>query len=186
VRVNRRRGSPKLEDVTLRSITAPDLSFLKPLTHLWSLDIKLGGTTDLSAIAGMSSIKYLELWQIRGLPNVNVISGLYGLQNLFLQSLPQVEALPPLDDLHHLRRVVLENLKGLTDVESLRTAPSLEEFAFIDAGGKEPGIFLPVLQNPAVRRVSVGFGSMKKNAEFDGLCSEHGRQLALTRRFDYR
>src|ERR1700722_3651571 len=34
---------PCLEDLTLRSITVNDLGFLHNLSHLWSLDIKLGG-----------------------------------------------------------------------------------------------------------------------------------------------
>jgi len=71
---------PALEDVTLRSTTTPNLEFLTPLTHMWSLNIKLGGTTDLGAIRGMPGIKYLELWQIRGLADVSVISGLPGLR----------------------------------------------------------------------------------------------------------
>jgi len=54
-------GLTSLEDLTLRSTTTPDLAFLAPLSRLWSLDITLGGTTNLSAIAGMSTIKYLEL-----------------------------------------------------------------------------------------------------------------------------
>src|SRR5262245_28252095 len=33
----------ELQDVTLRSITTPDLHYLAPLPKLWSLDIKLGG-----------------------------------------------------------------------------------------------------------------------------------------------
>jgi len=33
----------ELEDVTLRSITTPDLQYLAHLPKLWSLDIKLGG-----------------------------------------------------------------------------------------------------------------------------------------------
>ena len=36
----------KLEDVTLRSITTPDLSYLARLRNLWSLDIKLGGNAE--------------------------------------------------------------------------------------------------------------------------------------------
>ena len=39
-----------LKELTLRSITLPDLSLLVPLRHLVSLDIKLGGTKDLSLL----------------------------------------------------------------------------------------------------------------------------------------
>ena len=40
-------GLEKLDDLTLRSITMPDLSLLLPLKRLRSLDLKLGGTRDL-------------------------------------------------------------------------------------------------------------------------------------------
>lgn len=180
-------GLTTLEDVTLRSTTTPNLDFLKPLVHMWTLDMKLGGTTNLSAIAGMPGIKYLELWQMRGLRDVGVISELPGLQNLFLQSLPQVAALPTLERLHHLRRVFLENMKGLSDLQALLTAPALEEFAFVDAKGKDPGHLLPALRSPGVRAVVAGFGSLKKNAEFELLRQEHGKEpLNFSDAFVYR
>ena len=81
-----------LKDVTLRSISTPDISYLRPLHQMWSLDIKLGGIKDLYAIEEMENIKYFELWQIRGLSDIDVISSLTGLQFLFLQSLRQVIA----------------------------------------------------------------------------------------------
>ena len=60
-------GLHALEDVTLRSITTADLRYLAPLTRLWSLDIKLGGIRSFRGIEGKSTIKYLQLWQIREL-----------------------------------------------------------------------------------------------------------------------
>lgn len=168
-------GLRAVEDVTLRSTTTSNLDFLTPLKSMWSLDLKLGGTTDLSAIAGMPGIKYLELWQIRGLQDIRVISELPGLQNLYLQSLSKITTLPPLDRLRQLRRVVLENMKGLGDVSALETAPALEDFRYIDARGKDPAQLLPVLRNPVVRHASAGFGSVKKNQEFDQLRDEHSK-----------
>jgi hypothetical protein len=44
-----------LKDVTLRSISAPDIIYLQPLRQMWSLDIKLGGIKDLCAIEGMDN-----------------------------------------------------------------------------------------------------------------------------------
>jgi len=84
----------QLEDVTLRSITTPDLGFLTPLRNLWSLDIKLGGIRSFAGIEDAVNIKYLEVWQVRELKQVDFITRLPGLQNLFLQSLPHLEELP--------------------------------------------------------------------------------------------
>jgi hypothetical protein len=175
-----------LEDVTLRSTTTADLSFLTPLVNIWSLDIKLGGTTNLGAIAGLTGIKYLELWQIRGLTDIGVISDLPGLQNLFLQSLPHIKTLPSLDRSARLRRVVLENMKGITDLSSLEHAPALEDFGYVGARGKDPSLLLPVLRNKAVSRVWAGFGSEKKNKEFARLRENFGKASpGDTRTFAY-
>jgi len=176
-----------LEDVTLRSTTTQDLGLLAPLKRMWSLDIKLGGTTNLEAIRGMPGIKYLELWQIRGLQDVSVISDLPGLQNVFLQALPLVRSLPSLDSLHHLRRLVVESMKGLRDLSVLETAPALEEFAYIDALGKDPTLLLPALRNPNVRRVSAGFGSQRKNDQFEELRDKYAKApMSSLGRFEYR
>jgi hypothetical protein len=51
-------GLLMLEDLTLRSITTSGLGFLVGLDRFWSLDVKLGGIRDLSAIQGKQSIKY--------------------------------------------------------------------------------------------------------------------------------
>ncbi|MFM8400777.1 MAG: hypothetical protein ACKOAH_23365, partial [Pirellula sp.] len=158
-----------LEDVTLRSITTPDLQYLADLPKLWSLDIKLGGIRGFAGVEGKQSIKYLELWQVRDLRNVDVAGTLAGLQNLFLQSLPHVDSLPGLTDSTALRRIVLENLRGLCDFMALETAPALEEFALLDGTKQTPQQLLPVLSNPRVRRVSAFFGSERKNKEFSQL-----------------
>ena len=63
-----------LEDLTLRSVTAKNFDFLRCLKKLWSLEVKLGGLKDLSALAGMLSLKYLELWQVRGLQDLAPIA----------------------------------------------------------------------------------------------------------------
>lgn len=164
-----------LEDVTLRSITTPDLRYLGDLPRLWSLDIKLGGIRSFAGVEGKQSIKYLELWQVRDLRQVDVTGTLPSLQNLFLQSLPQVESFPRLSGSKALRRIVVENLKGLHDFAALETAPSLEEFALIAGHQQTPQQLLPVLSNPRVRSVSAGFGSKRKNGEFAQLRERHGK-----------
>lgn len=164
-----------LEDVTLRSITTPDLQYLADLPKLWSLDIKLGGIRGFAGVEGKQSIKYLELWQVRDLRNVDVAGTLAGLQNLFLQSLPHVDSLPGLTDSTALRRIVIENLKGLCDFTALETAPALEEFALLDGTKQTPQQLLPVLSNPRVRRVSAFFGSELKNKEFSQLREAHSK-----------
>jgi hypothetical protein len=169
-------GLVELAEVTLRSITTPDIAYLRPLTQMWSLDIKLGGIRNLNAIAGMNGIKYLELWQILGLQDIGVISTLEGLQYLFLQSLPHITALPPLGRLRKLRRLYLENMRGLRDLSALRDTPALEEFLHVSALGLQPEDYTLLFRNPSVKRADVGFGSLKKNERFEQLMKDHGIQ----------
>lgn len=165
----------QLEDVTLRSITTKDVEFLNPLKKLWSLDIKLGGINNFSTIEGMNNIKYLELWQVRGLKDLSFISSLTGLQYLFLQSLINVETLPALDDLSRLRKVHLETMKGLKDISSLGQAHSLAEFTHLSAMNMGMEEYIPLLSNPSVERVCVGFGSDKRNNEFKIMAKRYGK-----------
>lgn len=162
-----------LEDVTLRSITTKNLDFLIPLKSLWSLDIKLGGITNFSALECMDTIKYLELWQIRGLSDISFISTLVSLQNLFLQSLPNVEVLPNLTNLKELRKITLENMKGLHDISSLEHAPSLTEFSHWSAMNMQVEDYIPLLKNPSLKRAAVGFGSDKRNNQFEELVKDY-------------
>jgi hypothetical protein len=178
---------PELEDITLRSITTPDLEFLSNLRKLWSLDIKLGGIRDFRGILGKESIKYLELWQVRELLEIDVVSTLPGLQNLFLQSLPKITKFPQLVKSDRLRRIVVENLKGLTDFTPLQSAPALEEFALLDGKQQTPTQLLPVLNNPSLRRICAYFGSDRKNNEFRQLSDAHAKSAwSLSEPFSYR
>ena len=70
-----------LEELTLRSITLPDLRPLLPLRRLRSLDLKLGGTRDLALLPEVGTLHYLELWLIRGLDDVSMIGRMPGLRS---------------------------------------------------------------------------------------------------------
>jgi hypothetical protein len=118
---------PKLTKITLRSVSTKDISFLLPLKQtLLSLEIKLGGLSDLSLLEGFEQLTYLELWQIRGLEDISFISSLTGLEKLKLESLRNVRSLPPLRRLENLKNIELGNMKGLQDVSTLSEAPVLE------------------------------------------------------------
>jgi Leucine-rich repeat (LRR) protein len=165
----------QLEEVTLGSISTPDLEYVSQLPRLWSLEIKLGGIHSLSAIAGKESLKYLELWRIRGMSDISVISSLTGLQYLFLQEMRNVASIPELSQLTKLRRLHLDNMKGLKDVSAIQGAPSLEQFIHVSAQNILPEEYARLLSNPNLRELAVGFGSQRKNQEFDSLVTRSGR-----------
>jgi hypothetical protein len=156
-------GLTQLYDLTLRSITMPDLSLLLPLTGLRSLDIKLGGTRDLGLLPRIGELWYLELWMIRGLTDVTAVGKMSSLRVLFLQALRQVEALPDLRGATALRRVRLETMKGLHDLRPLATAPALEAVELIDMRHLQPEDLSPLVGLRNLKAVTPGLGSRRRN-----------------------
>jgi len=151
----------QLQRIILRSITLDNINFLRDLKNLWSIDIKLGGIKNLDELQYVENLKYLELWQVRGLVDLLFISNLRTIQNLFLQSLKQVEVLPDFSRCENLRRIYLENMKGLKNIKSLELAPSLEDFQYVSAENFNPEDLIPVLKNSNLKNISAGFGRFK-------------------------
>jgi len=176
----------KLQKIVLRSISTNDLSFLSGHKDLWSVDIKLGGIKNFDSLKLLPNLKYLELWQIRGLNNLSFISELSSIQNLFIQSLKQVSEIPNMNKLIHLRKIYLENLKGLKNLNSLEFAPNLKEFIYVMAQNQEPRNIIPVLKNPNLEKVFCRFGSDKKNNEFDVLAEKYGKKQYDYSEFKYQ
>lgn len=174
-----------LVDLTLRSVSPSGLDFIRPLKSLRSLDVKLGGIKNFSALSGLSQIQYLELWQIRGLFDLSVISSLTGLQFLFLQALKNVEVFPNLDKLKMLRRIYLEDMQGLSNLSAISAAPALEEFIHVSAGHMEPSDYESILRMRSLKSISVGFGSGRKNDAFRQLAARHNIQTYHHSDFKY-
>jgi hypothetical protein len=135
------------------------------MRYLVSLDIKLGGTKDLSLLPEVGRLRYLELWMIRGLENISSVGRVRTLQYLFLQALKRVESVPSLRDLRLLRRVHLETMKGLSDLQPIADAPGLEELLVIDMRHLQPEALRPFVGHRTLRAAAVGLGSLKKNAD---------------------
>ena len=156
-------GLAMLEDLTLRSITLPDLSILIPLRKLRSLDIKLGGTRDLGLLPQLDQLAYLELWMIRGLEDISPVGELTKLQYLFLQDLPRVDRLPDMSRMTSLRRIDIEGMKSLTDLSPLLTAPSLEELFLVKSAHLSPEHLECLVGHPTLKAAALGLGSKRKN-----------------------
>jgi hypothetical protein len=152
----------KLEDVTLRSVTLPDLEILGPLKQLWSLDVKLGGTKDISVIKRLPALKYLELWMIRGFTDLSHIAEAEVLQYFWLEALKNVNEIPSLRNLTALRRVMLSGTPGLRDLCPIADAPALEEL-FVDVRGREPADFACFKGHQSLRYVFLGPSKTKND-----------------------
>ncbi len=156
-----------LEELFLYSVPITDVNFLANCKKLLSLRVILGRITDFSAIKGIDSLRYIELYQLRNLADISFISELPGLQYIFLGNLPRVYKLPDFSKLKKLRRIYLENLKSLKDFSMLKTAPTLEEFGLIKALNNEPEDLKLLFTLPKLKSVTVAFGSVKKNERFN-------------------
>jgi hypothetical protein len=152
-----------LEELTLRSITLPDLSLLLPLRDLRALDLKLGGTRNLGLLPEIGQLEYLELWMIKGLNDVSMVSRIPSLRFVFLQSLAQVTELPSLADNSALRVVHLETMRGLRDLTPVAAAPGLEALLVIDCSQFRLEHFEPFVGHPTLKSARIGTGSRKRN-----------------------
>lgn len=158
-----------LTSLTLRSVTLPGLALLRLLTNLRALDIKLGGTRDLSLLPAIGRLEYLELWLIRGLADLTPLASVTSLRYLFLQALKQVTELPSLSRLPELEKVWLETMKGLTDLRPLLTASGLRQVAVIDMRHLQPADVAVLAAHPRLEHLQASLGSKKKNDELHQL-----------------
>lgn len=153
----------ELRSLTLRSITLPGLAILRPLHNLRALDLKLGGTKDLSELPNLGQLEYLELWMVKGLSDLSPVQDVPKLEYLFLQSLRQVTSLPEMSGLTALTRVWLETMKGLTNLSPLRDAPALRQLVLVNMPHLKPEHLQPIVGHPTLTTLGAGLGSDKKN-----------------------
>jgi hypothetical protein len=151
-----------LEKLTLHSISTDDVEFLRCHSTLWWLSIVLGGIKNFDALTE-TKLKYLELYQVRGLADIGFIGDIARLEFLYLTKLKEVKKLPDFSALKRLRRVSLSQMKGIIDPSPLLEAQAMEELIVQDFGHVEPEVFKPLAKHPKLRRGAVRLGSTKKN-----------------------
>ncbi|MFB9328097.1 hypothetical protein ACFFSY_19390 [Paenibacillus aurantiacus] len=165
----------QLDTLAIGSTTLDDVSYLASLPKLRSLELSNLGLRDMHALATLTRIEQLKLWNAKLPGDLSFISGLNALQELTLEAMASVEELPKLSNLRDLRSIRLENMKNLKRLDELEDAPALEEFAHYFVAKLTPAHFLPVLRNPSVRKVNLGFQSAKKYEAFEKLAVLHGK-----------
>lgn len=161
-------GLRDVEKLTLRSITMPNLRLLSAMRSLWWLDIKLGGTKDLRSIPEFN-LKYLELWQILGLDDLEFLGETVGLQHVFLQALSRVTRLPDLGRLSELRKIHLEGLRQVSDLAPVARAPNLEELVVLEMAMLTPAAFAPFVGHAKLRAATIGLRTIKARREVERL-----------------
>jgi hypothetical protein len=84
-----------------------------------------------------------------------------------------------------LRRLYLENMKGLRDVDAIQHAAALEEFVHVAAQNILPEQYYELLGRQSLREIQIGFGSRSKNQEFDSRIAKSGKAKYQWSQFVY-
>jgi hypothetical protein len=164
-----------LQRLKLYSITLDNLDFLTGLDKLERLSFVLCGTHNYSALKHLKSLTFFELWEVRGLADIEFISELKKLRYLIIKDLRNVEKLPSFSQNYdQIEKIIFANLKGLTDVSSLSLLNNLQEFLFASANNFSPADFTMLSNLKNLRMATIGFGSKKKNEVFQELMDSSG------------
>jgi len=144
-----------------------NISIFEKLQGLEYLTIRHSAIDDLTVLSHLKSLKYLELWKIRNLSNIEWLNKLVSLQNINLGGL-RVEEIPDLSALKKLRRIDL-SLKNITSIKSLSKAPHIEEIILRGMNKIEMNEYKSFLKHPSLIRLTVGYTSSKKIKEIENL-----------------
>lgn len=110
---------PKLKSLSLCGIKVENFDFLKNI-GLEKFALMRCGNSDLSGLAGLETLKELELCRIMKLENIDFVESLVNLEVLMLRDLKHVTSFPDTDKLTKLRKIVLNNVSIDRDSLSVR------------------------------------------------------------------
>jgi hypothetical protein len=118
------------ERLSIWNVKVP-LGLLACLEKLWWLDIRGGSALSLCALKGVENLQYLAINQVRGARDLSALADMSTLRYLDLYGLPKVTALPSFSSLLKLEHVSIGQLKGLHSLREILEAPNLRELQFI-------------------------------------------------------
>lgn len=152
---------PELQYLSVQSSSLKNLDCLTRSNSLRALRIGLGSFKDLSFLAG-TRLRYLELWQVRGLltEDLEPVAHASNLEVLMLDTLAKVTTLPRLEQ---IRRLHMREMNGLTDLHTLGSAKKLEDLIIEGADKLTPDRLMPLKNLSSLKRVSIGLGSQRKS-----------------------
>jgi hypothetical protein len=84
-----------------------------------------------------------------------------------------------------LRKVYLENMKGLKDLSALDSAPALEEIVHVSAQGLSPSDYVGLLKKSSLKKMFVGFGSTQKNNQLEAMIKAAGIEFGVRSPFQF-
>ncbi|MBX8688532.1 hypothetical protein GO011_13940 [Mycobacterium sp. 20091114027_K0903767] len=143
-----------------------DLSIVTGLPHLRRVSMGSGKPPNLSALATLPELEFLEIKGWRKLSDAEIapIADCVNLRVLEVDSVPNITTLPDLSRLTKLRVVNLQNMKTLADVSGLAGAPNLT-WAWIDSKATTAQSVTPLLGHPSLTSLTVA-------CDTDAVCEE--------------
>ncbi|WP_047247396.1 leucine-rich repeat domain-containing protein [Maribacter thermophilus] len=164
----------KLETLHLKSISSvKSLDFISHIQTLKKIIIQLGGIYELSTLEKLKNVQYLQLWRINKLEDISFISNMTNLQFINLETLNKIEKFPSIINLTKLRRILVASCKNMIDFKALNSSKSLEDFIYQNAKNQQVSDFLPVITNPQIRNIGIGFPRVSEQKIIERLFSEN-------------
>ena len=168
----------EIETLALRSITKPkSLDFLSHMKSIRDLIIQSCSFESIEAISRLPNIRYLQLWRLSKLYDLDVVSLLNSLQFLFIETLNGVEKFSDISNLFKLRRIMITSCKNLRDFSGLEKSQSLTDFIIQNASNADITDFIPILTNPNVKDLGIGYQKVSTQQEVAELAAKYDKAI---------
>lgn len=123
---------PNLEKVGLSQCKVSSFDCMEGLNKLVELDLLLGSVSDYSSVANLKNLKSFTVMRSRSLKDIDFLSQLRELQYFKIDQCGRVCSIPDFSENKALRRVHIEGLNKLPNIDAIATAPNLESLVVID------------------------------------------------------
>ena len=164
-----------LEDLWLNGSVVNSLPEIGNLGHLKALHLHGGGLPDLAAVTRFAELRFLEIWNVRGLSNFDALGALPTLEVLKLDTLCRFERFPDMSGSTALRRLHTGELRSLIDVSGLRSAAALVEVSLGLCPRLDPAQLSVLTALPLLKRIDVGLGTNAKDSIVSQMIGAYGR-----------
>jgi hypothetical protein len=139
------------ERLTLWNVRVPP-GLLARLDKLWWLDIRGGSAIDLTVAKGADKLQYLAVNQVRGMCDLSLVAGITTLRYLDLYGLPKVTELPSCAALANLEHARIGQMRGLISLHGLLQAPNLRELELAKKISVTESDVNEIISHPAIEK----------------------------------
>jgi hypothetical protein len=153
---------PSLRSLTLGSISADSLDFLRGATGLAMLFLQLGRIGDISALACFPRLQELTVYRTK-LRDLGPLSDCWQLSYLQLESV-SAATLPNMSKLTQLKVLWLANLRDVDDLTPVAAAPNLR-YLLVASRTLDPHALAVLRAHPTLEYLTAALGSEKRIAQ---------------------